>query len=156
MTISPASSWVICQFPEGCWTIVHEITCNRPPTFLSPFRVKYFFHTTFFNKLKGNVCSCIRQQFPYSCKGLKGALGGQLQPAGHSLLIPDLVSYPINKKVQFHVALERYFNINSFYSVNEFLMIKNDSYISKSFLSLYYITCLLYMYGLNITFEHFM
>jgi hypothetical protein len=32
-----------------------------------------------------------------------------------------------NKKAQFKVALKRYLNIHSFYSVEEFLTIKNDS-----------------------------
>jgi hypothetical protein len=34
----------------------------------------------------------------------------------------------VNKKSQFKVALKRYLNTHSFYSVNEFLMFENDSW----------------------------
>jgi hypothetical protein len=33
----------------------------------------------------------------------------------------------MNKKAQFKVALKRYLNTHSFYSVEEFPMLKNDS-----------------------------
>jgi hypothetical protein len=33
----------------------------------------------------------------------------------------------VNKKSQFKVALKRYLNTHSFYSVDEFLMFENDS-----------------------------
>jgi hypothetical protein len=40
----------------------------------------------------------------------------------------------MNKQTQFKVALKRYLNTDSFYSVEEFLMFKNDlKYVQKFF-----------------------
>jgi hypothetical protein len=67
-------------------------------------------------------------------------------------LLPSLKSL-VNKTTQFKVALKRYLNAHSFYSVDEFLLFKNDSQYFKG-LSLYSITYLLYMYRFSITFEY--
>jgi hypothetical protein len=39
------------------------------------------------------------------------------------------LKHHVNKKAQFEVALKQYLNTNFFYSVEEFLTFKNDSYI---------------------------
>jgi hypothetical protein len=47
--------------------------------------------------------------------------------ASKSLTLPSNLRCLINKKAQFKVALKRYLNIHCFYSVEEFLMFRNDS-----------------------------
>jgi IS1 family transposase len=53
--------------------------------------------------------------------------------------LPSSLTSLVNKKSQFKVALKRYLNTHSFYSVDEFLMLKNDAWcIYKSFLVFIY------------------
>jgi hypothetical protein len=53
--------------------------------------------------------------------------------------LPSSLTSLVNKKSQFKVALKRYLNTHSCYSVNEFLMFENDTWcIYKSFLVFIY------------------
>jgi hypothetical protein len=46
--------------------------------------------------------------------------------ASKSSSLPSNLSVLINKKAQFKVALKRYLNMHSLYSVEEFLTFKNE------------------------------
>jgi hypothetical protein len=63
----------------------------------------------------------------------------------------------MNKKAQFKVALRRYLNTHSFYSVEEFLMFKNDlQYVQKFFsYCLLYVPCEICVHLMSIFFVFF-
>jgi hypothetical protein len=62
--------------------------------------------------------------------------------------LPSNLRRPVNRKSQFKVALKRYLNTHSFYSVEEFLMLKNESYVFFSLCTVVwtlYNMCVLYV-----------